>query len=69
MAEKPEMKTRAGIDQLLAKAGWTVQSTAEANHGAGGTGDRQRHAREPRHLLAQGRQPPAARCDRAGDRR
>ena len=29
MAEKPEEKARAGIDQLLAKAGWAVQSVAE----------------------------------------
>ena len=33
----PEQKARAGIDQLLAKAGWTVQSVAEANiHAARG---------------------------------
>jgi type I restriction enzyme R subunit len=42
VAEKPEEKARAGIDQLLAKAGWAVQSMAEANiHAARGVAIRE----------------------------
>jgi len=42
VAQKPEEKARAGIDQLLVKAGWAVQPMAEANiHAARGVAIRE----------------------------
>ena len=42
MADKPEERARAEIDRLLAAAGWSVQSTSEANiHAARGVAIRE----------------------------